>query len=162
VRFSYRILNKQLENYHLKAIRQMRALRKQGKESDYGLFMSLESRLDVVVYRMGFATTLASARQLVVHSGRKGKVFVNNKLQTIPSFPVKPGALVEVRVNIEKQKDIIRAALSLATEPPSWLSVQVDQTEGLFKGTFIRPPNRDELPADLRDSESRIIQIYSE
>jgi small subunit ribosomal protein S4 len=67
IQFTYGLLNKHLKRYHLEAVRQMRAVRRKGKEADYRLFMLLESRLDTVVYRMGFATTLAGARQLVVH-----------------------------------------------------------------------------------------------
>jgi small subunit ribosomal protein S4 len=160
IRYTYSILNKQLSrHYHAKALRQMRAARLHGKEIDYRLLILLDSRLDVVVWHMGFATTLVGARQLVTHK----KVFVNGVRTNKPKYTVKPGSIIEVRTRSSEHNGIIQAALEIAAGRSSknWLNISTQQTDGVFKGTFIREPTRDELPADLRDKESEVIQFYS-
>ena len=112
----------------------------------------LESRLDNVVYRMGFATTRAEARQVVNHKS----VEVNGKVVNIPSYDLKPGDEVTVR---EKNKEQLRikAAIELAKSKDglSWLEVSFDD----MKGKFVTYPDRSELSSEI--NENLIIELYS-
>ena len=112
----------------------------------------LESRLDNVVYRMGFATTRAEARQVVNHKS----VEVNGKVVNIPSYDLKPGDEVTVR---EKNKEQLRikAAVELAKSKDglSWLEVSFDD----MKGKFVTYPDRSELSSEI--NENLIIELYS-
>lgn len=116
------------------------------------LLMLLESRLDNVVYRMGFASTRAEARQLVSHK----QIVLNGNVSNISSMLVKAGDTVAVR---EKSKKQIRVqeALSLAEQIgfPAWVDVSKDKAEGVFK----KAPDRDEFGADL--NESLVVELYS-
>ena len=116
------------------------------------LLTLLESRLDNVVYRMGFAVTRAEARQLVSHKAIK----VNGEIVNIPSFNVKPGDAVEVRDRAKKQLRI-GAALEIAEQIgiPEWLDVDVASKKGVFKMT----PERNELSADI--NEALVVALYS-
>jgi small subunit ribosomal protein S4 len=116
------------------------------------LLSLLESRLDNVVYRMGFGSTRAEARQLVSHKA----ITVNGHLVNIPSYLVKAGDVVGVREKSKKQGRVIEA-LQLATQVgmPAWVDVNVDKAEGVFK----KAPDRDEFAADI--NESLIVELYS-
>jgi small subunit ribosomal protein S4 len=112
----------------------------------------LESRLDNVVYRMGFGSTRAEARQLVSHKA----IEVNGKPVNIPSYMVKSGDVVSVREKSKKQVRV-QEALQLATQVgmPGWVEVNVDKAEGVFK----KAPDRDEFASDV--NESLIVELYS-
>jgi small subunit ribosomal protein S4 len=117
------------------------------------LLQLLESRLDNVVYRMGFATTRAQARQLVSHKG----VEVNGQVCNIPSAQVSAGDKVTVREKARKQLRI-QEATTLARDldlVPSWVDVDFEKLEGTYKGA----PDRDELPPDI--NENLIVELYS-
>ncbi len=116
------------------------------------LLFILESRLDNVVYRMGFGSTRAEARQLVSHK----TVTVNSQSVNIPSYLVKSGDLIAVREKSKKQTRI-QEALQLAQQVgmPAWVEVNAEKAEGTFK----KVPDRDEFAADI--NESLIVELYS-
>ena len=145
VRRLYGVLEKQFRNYYAEAAR----LRGGTGEN---LLRLLESRLDNVVYRMGFGCTRAEARQLVAHSG----ILVNGKKINIPSYQVKTGDLVAVRERTKKQLRV-QSALTLAAQRGTmeWIEVDANKLEGTFK----RVPDRSELSADIR--ENLIVELYS-
>src|SRR5690606_25202704 len=104
------------------------------------------------VYRMGFASTRAEARQLVSHKA----VVVNGKVVNIPSFQVKTGDIVSVREKAKKQVRI-QEALSLAEGIgfPNWVAVDSKKMEGVFKSA----PERSDLSSDI--IESLVVEFYS-
>jgi small subunit ribosomal protein S4 len=114
----------------------------------------LESRLDNIVYRMGFACTRAEARQLVTHKA----IQVNGRTVNIPSCGVLPGDVVSVREKSKGQARI-RAALELAGQQergaPDWLQVDPKDLHGTFKYT----PERKELPSEF--NEQLVVELYS-
>ncbi|MGN6925948.1 30S ribosomal protein S4, partial [Neisseria sp. P0017.S006] len=123
IRRIYGVLERQFRRYFAEADR------RKGSTGEL-LLQLLESRLDNVVYRMGFGSTRAEARQLVSHKA----IVVNGQVVNIPSFQVKAGDVVAVREKAKKQVRI-QEALSLATQIglPSWVSVDADKLEGVFK-----------------------------
>jgi small subunit ribosomal protein S4 len=125
--------------------------RRKGNTGANLLFL-LECRLDNVVYRMGFGSTRAEARQLVSHKA----ITVNGKSVNIPSYMVKVGDVIAVREKSKKQNRIVEA-LQLATQVgmPAWVDVSVDKAEGTFKSI----PDRDQFGADI--NESMIVELYS-
>jgi small subunit ribosomal protein S4 len=127
-----------------------RQFRRYFEEAD--LLFILESRFDNVVYRMGFASTRAEARQLVSHKA----MLVNGKSVNIPSMLIKAGDVISVRDKSKKQVRISEA-LQLAGQIgfPSWVEVSADKTEGTFK----KSPDRDEFASDI--NESLIVELYS-
>lgn len=145
VRRIYGILERQFSNYFKEAARL------KGSTGE-NLLKLLESRLDNVVYRMGFASTRAEARQLVSHCA----ILVNGKVVNIPSYQVIPGDVVSVKDSKRKQIRI-QAAIALAQSrtPCGW--VEVDQND--LKGTFKATPDRADLPSDI--SEKLIVELYS-
>jgi small subunit ribosomal protein S4 len=104
------------------------------------------------VYRMGFGSTRAEARQLVSHKA----ITVNGQSVNIPSYMVKTGDVVSVRDKSKKQNRIVEA-LQLAQQVglPAWVEVSVEKAEGTFK----KVPDRDEFAADI--NESLIVELYS-
>jgi len=116
------------------------------------LLFILESRLDNVVFRMGFGSTRAEARQLVSHKA----ITVNGQSVNIPSYMVKAGDVIAVREKSKKQGRIAEA-LQLAQQVgmPAWVEVNADKAEGTFK----KVPDRDEFAADI--NESLIVELYS-
>lgn len=116
------------------------------------LLRLLESRLDNVVYRMGFGSTRAEARQLVSHRA----VAVNGSIVNIPSAMVRPSDVVSVREKSRKQARI-QDALNLAEQHgfPQWVAVDKTRMEGVFK----THPDRSDLPADI--NENLIVELYS-
>ncbi|WWO98813.1 MAG: 30S ribosomal protein S4 [Candidatus Dasytiphilus stammeri] len=145
VRRIYGILERQFRNYYKKAARI------KGNTGENILFM-LESRLDNVVYRMGFSSTRAEARQLVSHKG----VMVNNLIVNIPSYKVSPNDIVKIHKKAQEQSRI-RASLEIAKqrEKPTWLEVNLSKMEGMFK----RIPERTDLSTDI--NEHLIVELYS-
>lgn len=145
VKRMYGILEKQFRRYFEEADR-----RKGNTGSN--LLGLLESRLDNVVYRMGFGSTRAEARQLVSHKA----MTVNGKSVNIPSFMVKAGDVVAVRDKSKKQNRIAEA-LQLAQQVgmPAWVEVNLEKSEGTFKSV----PDRDQFAADV--NESLIVELYS-
>ncbi|MBK6746416.1 30S ribosomal protein S4 [Ottowia sp.] len=145
VKRMYGVLEKQFRRYFEEAER------RKGNTGANLLFL-LESRLDNVVYRMGFGSTRAEARQLVSHRA----VTVNGQSVNIASYMVKTGDVVAVREKSKKQTRV-QEALQLAGQVgfPSWVEVNADKAEGTFKKT----PDRDEFGADI--NESLIVELYS-
>lgn len=145
VKRMYGILEKQFRRYFEEADR------RKGNTGANLLFL-LESRLDNVVYRMGFGSTRAEARQLVSHKA----IVVNGKSVNIPSFNVKVGDIVGVRTKSNKQNRILEA-LQLAQQVgmPAWVDVSVEKAEGVYKAV----PDRDQFAADV--NESLIVELYS-
>jgi len=145
VRRIYGVLEKQFRNYYKDAARI------KGNTGE-NLLQLLEQRLDNVIYRMGFASTRAEARQLVSHKA----VMVNGRVVNIPSFVITPEDEVVIREKSKKQARII-AALELAEqrEKPTWIEVDGKTMEGSFK----RLPERSDLSADI--NEQLIVELYS-
>ena len=114
------------------------------------LLILLESRLDNLVYRMGFATTRRGARQLVNH----GHVTVNGKKVDIPSYRVKLGDVVSLKED-DKNLKIVMESLEKTTKRVDFVSYD----EGKKELTFVRKPERSELNADI--NESLIVEFYS-
>lgn len=145
VRRIYGVLEKQFSNYYKKAA---------GSKGSTGeiLLQLLEGRLDNVVYRIGFGSTRAEARQLVSH----GAILVNGRKASIASMQVKPGDLVSVREKSQKQLRI-KGAMELAQQRgyPSWIEVNDSNMEGTFKMI----PERADLPAEI--NENLIVELYS-
>jgi len=110
----------------------------------------LESRLDNLVYRLGFARTRRQARQLVNH----GHVTVDGHRVDIPSFSVKPGQVIGLREK-SKNLDIIKEAVEVNNFVPEYMTFDEDKLEG----TFTRLPERSELPAEI--NEALIVEFYS-
>lgn len=116
------------------------------------LMSLLERRLDNVVYRIGFATTRAEARQLVSHKS----ILVNDKVVNIPSFLVSPGDVISVRSKARGQSRI-KAAIALSEQRPASDWINVDSAN--FKGTFTRIPELDELSSDF--NVNLVVELYS-
>ena len=145
VKRMYGILERQFRRYFEEAER------RKGNTGG-NLLMLLESRLDNVVYRMGFGSTRAEARQLVSHKS----ISVNGEVVNIASYLVKAGDTVTVRDKAKKQlriADSVKLAESIGM--PGW--VQVDATK--FEGVFKKAPDRDEFGADIK--EALIVELYS-
>ena len=145
VRRIFGVLEKQFSNYYKEAARQ------KGNTGE-NLLQLLETRLDNVVYRMGYASTRAEARQLVSHKA----IVVNGVVVNIPSFTVSAEDTVSVREKSKTQARII-AALELADqrEKPLWVEVDTKKLEGVFK----RVPDRSDLSAEI--NEQLIVELYS-
>lgn len=145
VRRIYGVLEKQFRSYvHL-------AERRRGVTGE-NLLLLLESRLDNMVYRMGFASSRSEARQLVTH----GHILVNGRKVNIASYRTKTGSVVEIR---EKSRNIPNVQESIQTVSrrgiPNWLEVDTDNYKGIVKAL----PNREDLPPTIR--EQLIVEFYS-
>ena len=145
VRRIYGVLERQFRNYYKKAARLKGA-------TGENLLRLLESRLDNIVYRMGFASTRAEARQLVSHRS----ILVNGVSVNIPSYCVQPGDVVALREKAKKQLRV-QAALSLAAQRsgPEWLEVSGEKFEGVVKAW----PDRGDLSSEI--NENLIVELYS-
>lgn len=145
VRRAYGILEKQFRSYYKEAARRKGA-------TGENLLQLLECRLDNVVYRMGFGSTRAEARQLVSHKS----ISVNGELVNIPSYQVNEGDVVAVRERA-KQQLRVKSAMELAAQRTEvdWVSVD----SGKMEGHFTRVPDRAELPPDI--NENLIVELYS-
>jgi small subunit ribosomal protein S4 len=145
VKRTYGVLERQFRRYFAEADR------RRGNTGANLLFL-LEARLDNVVFRMGFASTRAEARQIVSHKA----ILVNGKSVNIPSYSVKAGDVVAVREKSKKQGRVLEA-MELAKQIgfPAWVDVSVEKVEGVFK----KSPDRDEFASDV--NESLIVELYS-
>ncbi len=145
VRRTYGVLEKQFRNLYKEAARL------KGNTGE-NLLALLEGRLDNVVYRMGFGSTRAEARQLVSHKA----IIVNGKVVNIPSYKVKVDDVVGIREKAKKQARIASALeISEQREKASWVEVDSKKLEGVFK----RVPERSDLSADI--NEQLIVELYS-
>ena len=145
VKFVYGVLEKQFRGYYEKAVRMP------GKAGD-NLLIQLESHLDNVVFRLGYAATRREARQMVNH----GHFTVNGRKVNIPSYQVKPGmviALKESSRGIEKIKSNIEA--NAFRPAPKWLEYDANS----FAGKVVAVPARDDI--DLPIEEHLIVELYS-
>lgn len=145
VRRIYGVLEKQFRNYYKEAARL------KGNTGE-NLLQLLESRLDNVVYRMGYASTRAEARQLVSHKA----IVVNDQVVNIPSYKVSAEDVVAIREKAKKQDRIV-AALELAEqrEKPTWIEVDSKAMSGVYKTN----PERSDLSAEI--NEQLIVELYS-
>lgn len=144
-KFIYGVLEKPFKNYYEKADR-MKGM------AGENLMIILESRLDSVIYRMGFARTRREARQVVGHK----HVLVNGKGVNIPSYLIKAGDVIEIREkskSLQRYKDIIEVTGGRLV--PEWLDVDI---EGL-KGTVKSLPSREMI--DVPVNEMLIVELYS-
>ena len=141
----YGILERQFRNYY-------KVASKRKESTGEVLLQLLESRLDNVVYRMGFASTRPEARQLVSHRAIK----VNGKVVNIPSYRVSAGDAIEVAEKAKSQGRV-QAALSLAQQrtQPDWLDVDTSNLSGVFKEI----PERSKLPPEY--NEQLVVELYS-
>ena len=114
------------------------------------LLKLLESRLDNLVYRIGFATTRRGARQLVNH----GHITVNGKKVNIPSYQVKPGDVISLMEN-DKEMAIVKASLEAINNRVEFITYDDKKMEA----TYVRMPERSELNADI--NESLIVEYYN-
>jgi small subunit ribosomal protein S4 len=141
----YGILERQFRNYYKEASRL------KGSTGE-NLLQLLETRLDNVVYRMGFGSTRAEARQLVNHKS----ILVNGEVVNIPSYVVTADDVVSVREKSRKQARIAEAmALAEQIGLPDW----VDVNPGKFEGVFKAVPERSDLPPDI--NEQLVVELYS-
>ena len=145
VKRMYGVLERQFRRYFAEADR------RKGNTGANLLFI-LESRLDNVVYRMGFGSTRAEARQLVSHQA----ILVNSKPVNIASYLVKAGDVIGLREKSKKQLRVIDALkLAESIGMPGWVQVDGTKLEGIFK----KCPDRDEFGAEI--NESLIVELYS-
>jgi small subunit ribosomal protein S4 len=128
------------------------AIRRRGDSSE-NLIQLLESRLDTVVYRMKFAPSPFSARQIINH----GHILVNGKRVNIASYLVKANDVVEVRERAKKIALIMEAGASTEREVPEYMTVDVAS----FKGTFVRAPGMAEVPYAVQMEPALVIEYYS-
>ena len=141
----YGVSEKQFRNYYIKASQQ------KGSTGD-NLIKLLERRFDNVVYRMGFASTRAEARQLVSHKS----LLINDNIVNIASYSVAQGDIISVRQKAREQTRIKGAlAISENRTQCDWISVDSEQ----FKGTFIRFPVKEDLPTLY--NVNLVIELYS-
>ena len=144
-KFIYGVLEKPFRNYYATAER-MKGL------TGPNLMVLLESRLDNVVFRMGFARTRKEARQIVGHK----HVLVNGKCVNIPSYRIKAGDVVEIKENkktMQRYKDIVEATGGILV--PAWLDADIEE----LKGTVKELPSRDMI--DVPVNETLIVELYS-
>ena len=144
-KFIYGVLEKPFRNYYKKAD-QMKGL------TGLNLMTILESRLDNVVFRLGFARTRKEARQIVDHKF----VTVNGKVVNIPSYLVKAGDVIEIKEskkNIQRMKDIVEVAGGRIV--PEWLDIDAEKLQGTVKEL----PSREQI--DVPVNEMLIVELYS-
>jgi len=145
VKRMYGVLERQFRRYFAEAER------RKGNTGANLLFL-LESRLDNVVYRMGFGSTRAEARQLVSHQA----IMVNGKTVDIASYLVKPGDVVGLREKAKKQLRVTESVkLAASIGMPDWVQVDATKLEGIFR----KVPDRDQFGAEI--NESLIVELYS-
>ena len=145
VKRMYGILERQFRRYFAEAERRK-------GNTGANLLLLLESRLDNVVYRMGFGSTRAEGRQLVSHKA----ITVNGEVVNIASYLVKAGDVVAVREKSKKQLRIVDAVkLAEGQGMPNWVQVDASKLEGVFK----KAPDRDEFGSDIK--EALIVELYS-
>ena len=144
-KFIYGVLEKQFRGYF------KRAKSMEGVTGD-NLLQILESRLDNVVFRLGFARTRKEARQTVSH----GHITVNGKRVDVPSYRVRPGDLVAVA---DKAKDMLVIQSALVSNErvtvPAWLEVDIEK----LQGSVLALPTREQIDLDI--NEQLIVELYS-
>jgi len=128
------------------------AMRRHG-DNDEMLIELLERRLDTAVYRLKFAPTVFSARQLVNH----GHVRVNGKRINIGSYVLKDGDTVEIKDKSKQMPIVLEAAKSVERDVPDYL--QVDH--GMMKGQFVRGPKLADVPFPVKMEPKLVIEFYS-
>ncbi|AFA41029.1 30S ribosomal subunit protein S4 [Wigglesworthia glossinidia endosymbiont of Glossina morsitans morsitans (Yale colony)] len=145
VRRLYGILEKQFKRYYKKASRM------KGNTGE-NLLKILENRLDNIVYRIGFGTTRAESRQLIVHKS----ITVNKKIINIPSYQLKINDVVQIHPNSKKQSRI-QASIEISEqrEKQSWIEVDLIKMQGILK----KFPERSELSSEI--NEHLIVELYS-
>ena len=144
-KFIYGVLEKPFRNYYKKA-------QKKPGQTGENLMVMLETRLDNVVFRMGFARTRKEARQIVDHK----HVLVNGKQVNIPSYLIKVGDVIEIKENCkgsQRYKDIIEVTGGRTV--PAWVEVDQDNLKGEIKEL----PKREEI--DVPVDEMLIVELYS-
>ncbi|TAK54948.1 MAG: 30S ribosomal protein S4 [Bacteroidetes bacterium] len=145
IRRIYGLMEEQFRQYFEKALSQP------GRTGE-NLVKLLERRVDNVVYRMGFAPSRKSARQLVSH----GHILVNNTVVTIPSYIVRPGEVIQIR-DKSKKLDVIHSSMKRIKDTmlPTWLSLD----KAAMAGTFLSVPERADIP--LNANEQLVVELYS-
>ena len=146
VKFVYGIMEKQFRGYYEKA-------EKMAGKTGENLLVTIERRLDNVVYRLGFAMTRREARQLVSHA----HFTVNGKKVNIPSYLVKPGDVIEVKESSRASSKFKRLVGEDAIQVtvPQWL----DREKNALKGTVVKMPERGDI--DMPIEEHLIVELYS-
>ena len=144
-KFIYGVLEKQFHGYY------EQALKVEGITGD-NLMSILETRLDNVVFRLGFARTRKEARQMVSH----GHICVNGRRVDIPSFRVRPGELVSVAPKA-KELLVVKSALvsNERVQVPAWLEIDIEK----LQGSVLSLPTRDQIDLDI--NEQLIVELYS-
>ena len=141
----YGVLERQFRNYYKLAARQK-------GETGTNLLIFLESRLDNLVYRMGFAATRSEARQLVVHKA----ILVNDSMVNVPSFLVQEGDKISLSEKGKNQKRVVQAMdLFTTRETCDWITVNHKD----YSGTFDTQPTRELLSNEI--NENYIVELYS-
>ncbi|MBT8445951.1 MAG: 30S ribosomal protein S4 [Gammaproteobacteria bacterium] len=145
LRYMYGVLERQFRNYYKKAAQRKGA-------TGENLLQALESRLDNVVYRMGFGVTRSEARQLVSHKA----ILLNGRSVNVASVQVKPDDVIAIAPKAKNQVRI-QDSLTIAEQFgfPPWVDVDAKKMEGVFKAV----PDRSDLPADI--NESLVVELYS-
>ena len=145
VKFIYGVLEKQFHGYFEKA-KAMPGI------TGENLMRILESRLDSVIFRLGFARTRKEARQIVTH----GHIMVNGRRVDVPSYRVKAGDVVSVAPK-SKELLVIKSALvsNARFEVPAWLEVDIEK----LQGNVLALPQRDQIDLDI--TEQLIVELYS-
>jgi len=145
LRYYYGLMERQFRGVY------ERALRRRGVTGEH-MLQILETRLDNVVYQLGFAATRAAARQMVTH----GHIKVNGKKVSVPSFALKVNDVVEVKDgNVSRQLATKNLELSTSRVVPDWVLL----TKEAFKGTVMRIPTRDEIQPIA--NEQAVVEFYS-
>ena len=144
-KFIYGVLEKQFRGYF------KRAKSMEGQTGE-NLMTILETRLDNVVFRLGFARTRKEARQMVTH----GHICVNGRREDIPSFRVRPGELVSVAPKA-KELLVVKSALvsNERVQVPAWLEIDIEK----LQGSVLSLPTRDQIDLDI--NEQLIVELYS-
>ena len=145
IKFTYGLLEKQFRNNFEKA-------EKMVGETGINMLQLLETRLDNVVYKLGFAPSRPSSRQLVTHK----HFLVNNRIVNIPSYKVKPGDVIQVREKSKKLDIIIESLRRIKGDIDlSWLEIN----KAKMQGVFLSVPERDEI--ELTFNEQLVVELYS-
>jgi small subunit ribosomal protein S4 len=145
IKFTYGLLEKQFRNNFEKA-------EKMVGETGINMLQLLEKRLDNVVYKLGFAPSRPSSRQLVTHK----HFLVNNRVVNIPSYKVKPGDVIQVREKSKKLDIIIESLRRIKGDIDlSWLEIN----KAKMRGVFLSVPERDEM--ELTFNEQLVVELYS-
>lgn len=144
IRFYYGVLEKQFLRYVKKA---MRAKERTGDV----LLRTLECRLDNMVYRIGFASSIRQARQMVNH----GHILVNGSKVNIPSYETKIGDMITLREKYRKNEEFEENFLALKKFTLPYMEKDYDK----FSGVLIKRPERDEIPIDV--NETLVVELYS-